>query len=81
MEAVFIESTLFEKRRGELISDEAYGLLQHSLMQNPKLGDVIQGAGGLRKIRLSLPGRGKRGGGRIIYYHLDAKQQIYLLSS
>lgn len=48
-------------------------------MQDPKLGDVIQGTGGLRKVRIPLDGRGKRGGGRVIYYHFDIKGQIYLL--
>jgi len=54
-------------------------LLQLSLIQDPKSGDVIQGSGGLRKIRVASKGHGKRGGARIIYYHLDAKGQIYLL--
>lgn len=35
---------------------------------NPLAGDVIKGSGGLRKMRIGLEGRGKRGGGRIIYW-------------
>ena len=45
---------------------------------NPDAGDVIRGGGGLRKIRWSAQGRGKRGGIRIIYYLLE-EDQIYLL--
>ena len=36
--------------------------------KDPTAGVVIQGTGGLRKMRIALPGRGKRGGGRIIYW-------------
>ncbi|MGO2129558.1 MAG: type II toxin-antitoxin system RelE/ParE family toxin [Pseudoalteromonas prydzensis] len=49
-------------------------------MRSPKQGDVIQGAGGLRKIRVAGKGRGKRGGSRVIYYHLDEQQRFYLLT-
>ena len=34
----------------------------------PDAGVVIQGTGGLRKLRIGLQGRGKRGGGRVIYW-------------
>jgi len=43
------------------------------------VGDVIQDTGGLRKIRWSANGKGKRGGVRVIYYHLTADAQIRLL--
>jgi len=35
---------------------------------NPEAGDLIQGTGGVRKLRWALQGRGKRGGARVIYY-------------
>jgi len=36
------------------------------------MGDVIKDTGGLRKARIPLEGRGKRGGGRVIYwFHSD----------
>lgn len=43
------------------------------------MGDVIQDTGGLRKIRWSANGKGKRGGVRVIYYDLTADAQIRLL--
>lgn len=49
------------------------------LFENPKAGKVMPGSGGLRKIRIPLSGRGKRGGGRVIYYFLDRLDRIYLL--
>ncbi|HIH0879842.1 TPA: type II toxin-antitoxin system RelE/ParE family toxin [Vibrio cholerae] len=76
MKSVFVESTIFEKYRDEYLSDEEYRLFQAELM----LGDVIQGTGGLRKIRVASKGKGKRGGSRIIYYFLDEKRRFYLLT-
>ncbi|MDB4837917.1 hypothetical protein OAH87_05545 [Marinomonas sp.] len=40
-------------------------------MSNPKQGDVIQGTGGLRKVRVASKAKGKRGGSHVIYYFLD----------
>ncbi|MFE1598571.1 type II toxin-antitoxin system RelE/ParE family toxin [Methylobacterium sp. ID0610] len=45
---------------------------------NPQAGDVIPGAGGLRKARVPLAGRGKRGGARVISY-FAMKHGVYLL--
>ena len=46
---------------------------------NPTAGDVIVGSGGLRKVRWSRPGQGKRGGVRIITYALAEDGQVWLL--
>jgi mRNA-degrading endonuclease RelE of RelBE toxin-antitoxin system len=80
MKSIFVESTIFEKYRDVYLSDEEYRLFQAELMSAPKLGDVIQGTGGLRKVRVASKGKGKRGGSRVIYYYLDEKQRFYLLT-
>ncbi len=80
MKSVFVESTIFEKYRNEYLSDDEFRLFQAELMSNPKQGDVIQGTGGLRKIRVASKGKGKRGGSRVIYYFLDEKRRFYLLT-
>lgn len=51
------------------MDDEAYLAFQDELKKNPEAGDVIQGTGGLRKLRFGDPrrGKGKRGGLRVIY--------------
>jgi len=49
------------------------------LANNPKAGDVVPGSGGCRKIRWSRPGRGKRGGVRVVYFLKPNEREIWLL--
>jgi len=49
------------------------------LLKSPKVGDVIRGSGGVRKIRWSSAGKGKRGGIRVIYYVPDG-DSLWLLT-
>jgi len=79
MKAIFVETKMFEKLRPDYLNDESYSELQLDLMDSPKSGAVIQGTGGIRKIRWAAKGKGKRGGVRIIYYWLDKKERFYLL--
>lgn len=54
--------------------------LQKSLLANPKLGDVIPGVEGIRKLRIALGVHGKRGGARVIYVDIEVRHVIYLLN-
>lgn len=76
---VFVEFPNFTKRVGELLDDETYRRLQAALIANPELGDLIRGTGGLRKVRWSAKGRGKRGGVRVIYYWVTKRNQVLML--
>ena len=76
---IFIETPLFTEDLLELLSDDEYAEFQEHLANNPLAGAVIQQTGGLRKIRWSVQGKGKRGGVRVIYYHVTADSQIRLL--
>jgi hypothetical protein len=76
---IFVETAVFTRQVKELLSDESYAELQWSLATHPDAGDVIQGTGGLRKVRWVLQGRGKRGGARVIYFHASRGQQIRML--
>jgi hypothetical protein len=51
-------------------------------MENPEAGDVIEGTGGLRKIRFAdaKRGKGKRGGLRIIYYWWSVRKKFWLFT-
>jgi len=50
------------------------------LKDSPKTGDVIAKTGGVRKLRWTRPGKGKRGGVRIIYYFYDKQGALFLLT-
>lgn len=81
MNRTFIEVPIFTKKWKELgLTDDNLKDLQNVLLNNPKAGDVIQGTGGLRKIRIPLNHSGKRGGGRVIYVDLELKETIYLIN-
>lgn len=74
-----IETPIFTRQVNEILNDDEYRLLQIALVLRPDLGKIIQGSGGLRKIRWSGSGRGKRGGTRIIYYWIKNKETILML--
>ena len=76
----FVETKLFTRLVGELLGDDEYALLQQALISNPVLGDVIPGSGGVRKMRWGAPGRGKRGGLRVIYFLRTRQGQIWMLT-
>jgi len=76
---VFIETPLFTRQLLKLLDDDSYAEFQAMLIRNPQAGDVIAGTGGLRKVRVALPGRGKSGGARVIYYWFNDRDQIGLL--
>jgi hypothetical protein len=81
MEREFVETFEFRKRWKALrLDDEDLRVLQDTLCANPKVGDLIQGAGGVRKVRLELQGRGKSGGARIVYVDFAAEERLYLIS-
>ena len=75
----FIETAIFTRQALELFSEDEYRELQLGLAERPDQGDIIKGSGGLRKIRVAAKGKGKRGGVRVIYYWITAREQIYLL--
>ncbi len=65
---IIIETQIFTRQIQALLSDEEYRLMQIQLINKPESGKIIRGSGGLRKLRWSAGGHGKRGGIRIIYY-------------
>ena len=76
---VFVELTPFIAFRTRYWSDEDLRRLQNYLLAAPDAGDVIAGGSGLRKLRWSAQGRGKRGGARVIYYRHVPGECIYLI--
>lgn len=76
---VIIETSIFTRRITELLSDDEYRELQATLVECPKAGPVIPGSGGIRKLRWSASGRGKRGGARLIYYWAAEQDHLLML--
>ena len=76
---VIMETSIFTCQIQEMLSDEEYRFLQIELINRPESGKVIPRSGGLRKLRWSLKGSGKRGGIRIIYYWFVSQENILLL--
>ena len=79
MEFEFVETEIFTRRVLEILEDEEYSLLQADLIRNPKSGDLIPGGKGLRKLRWSADGKGKRSGARVIYYLYLSERQIFMV--
>ena len=77
----FIESPRFHKRWFELgFSEEDLLELQLVLLDNPKIGPVMQETGGLRKVRYAFEGRGKSGSVRVLYVVFENHERILLLN-
>ena len=75
----FIETPIFTRAVVAMLKDDEYRLLQLALLERPKRGAVIRSCGGLRKLRWPLPGQGKRGGLRVIYFWDETSETFYLL--
>jgi mRNA-degrading endonuclease RelE of RelBE toxin-antitoxin system len=82
MKKTFVETAEFSEWVRSYLSDEALSELQKDLLENPEVGAVMPGCGGLRKIRApdAKRGKGKRGGVRVIYLDLVDVYQIHLIT-
>jgi len=75
----FVETPVFTREASRYLPDDEYRALQLALALRPEQGAVIPGSGGLRKVRWSAPGRGRRGGLRVIYHRHRSSETIYML--
>ena len=79
MRKAFIYIDLFERTAGEFLSDTVMEDVENLLEADPRAGAAIKGLSGVRKIRVALPGRGKRGSMRLTYLYVEIKGRIYFL--
>ena len=74
------ETAPFQRKVGRLLTENEIAELLAYLAMHPNAGVLIQGAGGIRKLRWARSGMGKSGGVRVIYYFHSAKMPLYLLT-
>ena len=80
MKRTFIETKYFTaKWQGLCFTEEDLRRLQEELLENPKVGDVMCGTGGLRKMRFAYNNRGKSGSARVCYLDIEIREEIHLL--
>ncbi|MBR9910789.1 MAG: type II toxin-antitoxin system RelE/ParE family toxin [Gammaproteobacteria bacterium] len=75
-----VELPEFIKRSSNLLKTEEKASIINYLAVHPQSGDLLQGTGGIRKLRWSAQGKGKSGGVRIIYYFHDGTMPLFLLT-
>ena len=76
-----VETPEFLAATRKLMDEEERSLLVDYLAHNPAEGDLIPGAGGVRKLRWGLEGRGKRGGARVIYFYHSSNLPLFALTA
>ena len=82
MTRTFIEVPLFTKRWKEIgLGDDELKALQIMLLKDPESGPVMEGTGGIRKVRVPLENRGKSGGVRVCYTDFEEYEVIYLITA
>jgi hypothetical protein len=74
-----IETDAYLTKAAKIMSAEDMEAVVLMISEGPTTGDVIPGSGGLRKMRIPLQGRGKRGGGRVIYWYYNAGYPAILM--
>lgn len=82
MTRTFIEVPLFTRRWKEIgLGDEELQTLQIILLKDPESGPVMEGTGGIRKVRFPLENRGKSGSVRVCYTDFAEYEVTYLITA
>jgi len=63
-----------------LMTEDERAAVADAVARDPQAGDLMSGTGGLRKLRVALQGRGKRGGGRVIKFFHDSGMPVFLIA-
>lgn len=75
-----VEFPSYRRRADELLTADEQDAVVDLIAHDPTCGDVIQGTGGLRKMRIGLGTKGKRGGARVVYYFYNPDHPVLLLA-
>ena len=81
MKRVFIQTPIFSNSLDKKEAGHVLEEIEEKILKNPECGDIVQGCGGVRKLRVKDPKRGKgtRGGLRILFLDLPHKGRVYLV--
>ena len=80
LKKTFIEVPHFTKKWFSLgFNDDDLAILENELIDNANKGVLMRNTGGIRKIRISLNGKGKSGGARVCYVNFATYEKIYLI--
>lgn len=72
----------FEKQWAKMgLNDNDLKRLQYQLLENTEIGAVMQGTGGLRKVRFAFENRGKSGSARVVYVDFAVYEKIFLITA
>jgi len=78
----FVRLHEFEKQSKKIgLTEDDVRSIENIILDNPTIGDVIAGTGGIRKFRFALDNRGKRGGARVVYIDFTIFNKVYLLTA
>ena len=79
---MFFSTFEFDKQWERMgLDDEDRRRLENEIANNPKIGKVMQGTSGLRKMRFPFEGQGKSGGSRVLYVDFVVIERIYLIAA
>lgn len=82
MTRLFIMLPEFERQWNKMgLTDDDLKRLQYELLEDPQKGDVMQGTGGLRKLRFAFENRGKSGSSRVVYVDFAVYEKIFLITA
>jgi hypothetical protein len=76
-----VETPQFLAATRKMFDEEERAELVNYLADNPTAGDLIEGTGGVRKLRWAMEGRGKRGGARVIYFFHNVSMPLFLITA
>lgn len=74
------ETNAFIAQAKTIFSEAERQEVINMIAANPKCGALIRETGGVRKVRIALPGRGKSGGARVVYFYHNGSIPLYLLA-
>lgn len=75
----FVYLGLFERTRKGVFTDQEVRVVEDTLLENPKDGEVMAGTGGVRRSRAANEGHGKSGSGRAAYLYVETQRTVYFL--